>query len=128
MRVALTKPENPLPTEIEVQRVFDHLNMVKHSFVRLSLDPDWIDRRMSIDVNELLMVSFDGGNWHGKAVHTHNVVNGEGGLWTLSFNHRADLARLKDEIFKQVRNTNNYLAADGNNYRYNAILIPKTMS
>ena len=82
--------ENPLPTENEAQRVFDHFNMVKHSFVRLSLDPDWIDRRMSIDVNELLMVAVDGGNWHCKAAYTHNVVNGDGGLWTLSFNHRAD--------------------------------------
>ena len=53
--------------------------MVKHSFFHVSLDPHWIGRRMSIDVNEILMVSVDGGNWHGNAVHTHNV-NGEGGL------------------------------------------------
>ena len=40
-------------------------SLVKHAFLHLSLDPDWIYSPLNIDTNTSLMVSVNGGDWHG---------------------------------------------------------------
>ena len=42
----------------------------------MSLHPDWIDFPLDIDINDALMCSVNGGDWHGKAIYTVDAVDG----------------------------------------------------
>ena len=51
----------------EIPRWAMGINMVKHRFVHMSLHPDWLAHPLQIDINQALMVSVNGGSWHGSA-------------------------------------------------------------
>ena len=71
----------------------------------MSLDPAWLQYPLMLGVNMLLMISVDGGPWHGKAVYVETV---EGGEWTLLYHYKGDMNKLKQTDFKQIKK-NQYL-------------------
>ena len=105
-------------------RVYDPISTVKHQFIHLCLHPKWIEKPMHIDVDNLLMVSVDVGNWHGGALYRY--TDEEGGKWTLTFNYKGDVDRCKESTFTEVNHTNTYLGLN-ENPGYNALLIAKAI-
>ena len=113
-------PQNQENAVAELPRVLSSdPQTVKHSFVHMCLDPSWVEYPMMLDVNTCLMVSIDGGPWHGKAVYVEN--NGLA-KWTLLYHYKGDMNKLKQVEFKQVKKSNAYLAL-GPNPSYNCLLI-----
>ena len=97
-------------------------NVVKHQFVYVSLHPQWIDRRMFLDVNTLLQISVNGGAWHGSAIYTSHQ---DGGLWSLAFNFKGDAARLKHVMLQQICHTSAFVHVDRRDSNYSSMLFPK---
>ena len=89
-------------------------NKIKHHYVYLSLHPRWIDKHMMIDVNTLLEISVNGGPWHGKAIY---ICGHDGGQWSLTFNFKADVSKLKRFELKQIWHTSSFLQTS-------AVLLP----
>ena len=101
------------PTNIKVQ----------HSFVHMNLHHEWLHQPLVIDINRSRMVRVNGGPWHGTAQYGH--TGGVGGHWTLWFNCKADVSKLKAIKYVQIPGTNSYLHAHVGPPGYNSMLIPK---
>ena len=106
---------------LDVQR-----ERVKHSFVHVRLAADWLSHpwHLNLDVNELLQVSVDGGDWHGTA-DFYNDGDGRG-CWKLSFHYNADTSLLKTTVYKQIQDTGTYLSIESKkSNQWNSMLILK---
>ena len=113
--VPLGPPVALAPTNITVQ----------HSFVHMNLHHDWLSQphQLHIDINKARMVRVNGGPWHGTAVYGH--TGGAGGHWTLWFNCKADVSKVKAIKYVQIPGTKSYLHAHVGPPGYNSMLIPK---
>ena len=96
---------------------------VKHSFVHMNLHHDHLNEPLHIDVAVSRMVRVNGGFWHGKADYNH--TGGVGGHWTLLFNCKADLSKMKSTKYMQIPGTKSFLHATKGDLAYNSMLIPK---
>ena len=107
-------------------KLFKDAQIIKHSFVCIYTGRDWLDKPLHIDINNALMISIDGGNWHGAAVYTKHDDGKDPsyGQWELTFHHAADLQKVKKSIFKQIARTHAFMKKDDQNPAYNSILIP----
>ena len=97
---------------------------VKHRFVHVRLAASWLSYPLNIDVNELLQVSVDGGDWHGTADF---YKDGEGrGCWTLSFHYKANTTLMKTTVYQQIPGTSTYLAIESaTSNQWNSMLVMK---
>ena len=97
---------------------------VKHSFVHVRLAGNWLSSPLHLDVNELLQVSVDGGDWHGTADFYND---GEGrGCWTLSFHYKANTTLMKTTVYRQIPGTSTYLAIESaTSNQWNSMLVMK---
>ena len=93
---------------------------VKHSFALFCQDS--FTRHTVIDVNHDLQISYKGGDWHGGA--EYSFVGGQG-QWKLTFHCRADVAKMKTTVYKNVPNTIIFANATEGNWHYNGLLIPR---
>ena len=122
---ATTMAENQSPvTSVEdVTSVKDKelANQVKHKFLHVNLDPKCIHKRVKIDVNMFLMVSANGGDWHGKAQYFPRSLAGEA-HWKLFWGRNA-----REHAYTQIPGTDVYLytAMKGADPAYNSMLIPR---
>ena len=105
----------------ESQIVYEGVDEIKHQFVHLSLHPNWITLRPTIAVNTFLQISYEGSSWHGSAVYT---CDEEGGQWEMTFNFKADEAKFKTILFKELEHTTSFLHIDKKKKGYNAMFIP----
>ena len=97
---------------------------VKHSFVHVRLAADWLSHPLNLDVNALLQVSVDGGDWHGTA-DFYNDVDGRG-CWKLTFHHSANTSLMKTTVYRQVHRTCTYLSIESErSNQWNCMLISK---
>ena len=83
---------------------------VKHRFVHVRLVASWLSYPLNIDVNELLQVSVDGGDWHGAA-DFYNDGDGRG-RWKLSFHYKADTSLLKTTVYQRIEETGTCLSIE----------------
>ena len=111
--VPLGPPVPLAPTNITVQ----------HSFVHMNLHHEWLHQPLVIDINKSRMVRVNGGPWHGTAQYGH--TGGVGGHWTLLFNCKADLSKLKAIKYVQIPGARSFLHVKEGEAAYNSILIPK---
>ena len=102
----------PLPSEI-----------VKLSFLHMNLHPHHLNEPLHIDVAVSRRVRVNGGPWHEGAEYGH--ARGVGGHWTLLFNCKADLSKLKSTKYMQIPGTKSFLHAKKGDVAYNSMLIPK---
>ena len=95
---------------------------VKHSFVHVRLAANWLSPPLHLDVNELLQVSVDGGDWHGAADFYND---GEGrGCWKLSFHYKADTSLLKTTVYQRIQEIGTYLSIESEtSNQWNSMLI-----
>ena len=127
--------EHPLPFDSEAQAIprlpndatAEHPlahSTVKHRFVHYRLAAAWLHYPLHIDVNTSLMVSVNGGSWHGTTQYANDAE--EGGRWSLTFHYAADLSKLNTTTYKQIPGTNTYLHVESTTtYAYNCMLIAK---
>ena len=95
---------------------------LKHRFVHVRLAASWLSYRLNIDVNELLQVSVDGGDWHGAA-DFYNDDDGRG-CWKLSFHYKADTSLLKTTVYQRIQETGTYLSIESEtSNHWNSMLI-----
>ena len=98
--------------------------IVQHSFVHMNLScPDLTCPNLIVDISRSRMVRVNGGPWHGTAQYGH--TGGVGGHWTLWFNCKADVSKLKQIKYEQIPGTKTFLHATKGEADYNSILIPK---
>ena len=97
---------------------------VKHSFVHVRLAANWLSSPLHLDVNELLQVSVNGGDWHGTADFYND---GEGrGCWKLTFHYKADTSLMKTTVYHQIRDTSAYLSVESTtSNQWNSMLVLK---
>ena len=97
---------------------------VKHRFVHVRLAASWLSSPLHIDVNELLHVSCDGGDWHGTAGF---YIDDDGrSCWKLTFHYNADTSLMKTTEYKQIEATGTYLNLESHtSNQWNAMLILK---
>ena len=99
---------------------------VKHSFVHLRLAASWLTSPLHIDVNELLQVSCNGGNWHGSA--DFYIDDDNRSCWRLKFHWDADIRLMKTTEYKQIENTGTYLSIEsGTSNQWNSMLVVKPL-
>ena len=97
---------------------------VKHRFVHVRLAANWLSHPLNIDINELLQVSVDGGDWHGTA-DFYNDGDGRG-CWKLSFHYKADTSLLKTTVYQQIQDTGTHLSIESKtSNQWNSMLILK---
>ena len=85
-------------------------DQVKHNVVHMRLAADWLSYPLHLDVNELLHVSVNGGEWHGTA---DCFTDGEGrGCWNLTFHYKVDTSLMKTTVYHQIRDTSTYLSVE----------------
>ena len=89
----------------------------------MNLHHEWLHQPLVIDINRSRMVRVNGGPWHGTAQYGH--TGGVGGHWTLWFNCKADVSKLKQIKYEQIPGTKTFLHATKGEADYNSILIPK---
>ena len=107
--------------DAESPTVYDGVNEIKHMFIHLSLHPAWIANRPTIAVNKLLQISYDGSSWHGSAIYR---CTEDGGQWEMTFNHKADVDKMKTVLFTELQHTTSFLHLNKENKGYNALLTP----
>ena len=73
---------------------------IKHQFVQLHLATPWILRPATIAVNELLQISFGGGDWHGSAEYLYDEA--QGARWIMKYHYKAILAQMKTIVFTSI--------------------------
>ena len=104
------------------ERVIAPEQRVMHSFIHMCMHPSWIDLHLTIDINAKSMCSVNGGNWHGKAVHSIDAVD-DNGTWVLTFQDPHSVLKADAAVFTQVPWTNVYLCK-GYDSQCNTLLIP----
>ena len=108
----LAGPYIPLPRE-----------RVKFSFLHMNLHPHHLNELLHIEVSESRRLRVNGGPWHGGADYGH--TRGAGGHWTLLFNCKADISKLKSTKYIQIPGTKSFLHVKKGDAAYNSMLIPK---
>ena len=108
----LAGPYIPLPRE-----------RVKFSFLHMNLHPHHLNEPLHIEVSESRRLRVNGGPWHGGADYGH--TRGAGGHWTLLFNCKADISKLKSTKYIQIPGTKSFLHVKKGDATYNSMLIPK---
>ena len=95
---------------------------VKHRFVHVRLAASWLSYRLNIDVNELLQVSVDGGDWHGIG-DFYNDDDGRG-CWKLCFHYAADTSLMKTAVYQRIQEHDTYLSIESKtSNQWNSMLI-----
>ena len=97
---------------------------VKHRCVHVHLAASWLTSPLHIDVNELLQVSCNGGDWQGTADF---YIDGDGrSCWKLTFHYTADTSLMKTTEYKQIEATGTYLNLESHtSNQWNAMHILK---
>ena len=108
----LPGPYIPLPRE-----------RVKFSFLHMNLHSHHLNDPLHIEVSESRRLRVNGGPWHGGADYGH--TRGAGGHWTLLFNCKADISKLKSTKYIQIPGTKSFLHVKKGDATYNSMLIPK---
>ena len=98
------------------------VNTIKHQFVQMRLATPWVLKPATIAVNQLLQVSFDGGDWHGSAEYLYDEAGG--GRWIMKYHYKAVLAQMKTVVFSSITGTDCFLNVQNTDPAYNSILMP----
>ena len=101
----------------------DSLQKCSQVYVVMWLNPEWIDAKDILAVNGYGQVSFNYGDWHGKA--EYEWCNILGGIWHMLFKTQGSQGEMTKHYYRQVRGTSIYLnQEEGENSKYNSTLLP----
>ena len=95
----------------------------KHADVHVCMHPSWVAFPLQLRVNRRLEISVNGGPWHGSAIYDNTTGTG---IWTLTFHYKANLDRLKENKYVQIRGAASYMNLNEKDNGYNNMLITKT--
>ena len=74
-------------------------------------------------MNRRLEISVNGGPWHGSAIYENTIGKG---IWTLIYHYKANLDKLKENKYVQIKRAASYLHLSEKDISYNSILVTKT--
>ena len=101
----------------------DTLLKCSQLYVIMWLNPEWIDAKDILAVNGYGQISFNYGDWHGKA--EYEWCNILGGIWHMLFKTQGSQGEMTKHYYRQVRGTSIYLnQEEGVNSKYNSTLLP----
>ena len=80
-----------------------------HRFLLLNLRPHWIWLRPELAVNRLGQISYEGSDWHGRAVYSPNTHPQQ---WSMTFHSHANTKKMRTFLFESVENTDTFLCID----------------
>ena len=113
-----TVPWKKQKTEIE-----DPLLKCSQLYVVMWLNPEWLDARDVLAVNGYGQISFNYGDWHGKA--EYEWCNILGGIWHMDFKTSGSRGEMTKHFYRQVRGSLIYLnQEEGENSKFNSTLLP----
>lgn len=113
-----TQPWKKQKTERE-----DPLLKCSQLYVLMWLNPAWLDDRDILAVNGYGQISFNYGDWHGKAEYEWNNIIG--GIWHMDFKTNGSRGEMTKHFYRQVRGSLIYLnQEEGENSKYNSTLLP----
>ena len=101
----------------------DSLLKCSQLYVVMWLNPRWINDRDIVAVNGYGHISFNYGDWHGKA--TYEWINFMGGVWHMEFKTAGSRGEMTKHFYRQVYGTTVYLnQEEGRHAKYNSLLLP----
>jgi hypothetical protein len=101
----------------------DKLLKCSQLYVIMWLNPEWIDAKDILAVNGWGQISFNYGDWHGKADYERNPLLG--GIWHMNFKTQGSRGEMTMHYYRQVRGSLIYLnQEEGENSKYNSTLLP----
>ena len=90
-----TQPWNKQKTERE-----DPLLKCSQLYVLMWLNPAWLDDKDILAVNGYGQISFNYGDWHGKAEYEWNDIIG--GIWHMDFKTNGSRGEMTKHFYRQV--------------------------
>ena len=101
----------------------DPLLKCSQLYVVMWLNPEWLDARDILAVNGYGQISFNYGDWHGKA--EYEWCNILGGIWHMDFKTQGSRGEMTKHFYRQVRGSLIYLnQEEGENSKFNSTLLP----
>ena len=95
----------------------------KHAFMHVCMHWFWVTLPLELRVNRRLEISVNGGPWHGSAIYENTTGRG---IWTLTFHYKANLDKLKENKYVQIKGTASYLHLSEKDSSHNSVLVAKT--
>ena len=116
-------PMDTAPWKKQRTETEDQLLKCSQLYVIMWLNPDWIDTTDILAVNGWGQISFNYGDWHGKADYEWDPLLG--GIWHMNFKTAGSRGEMTMHYYRQVRGTLIYLnREEGVNSKYNSTLLP----
>ena len=101
----------------------DSLLKCSQLYVVMWLNPEWLDAKDIRVVNGYGQISFNYGDWHGKAEYEWD--NLLGGIWHMDFKTQGSRGEMTKHFYRQVRGSLIYLnQEEGEHSKYNSTLLP----